>query len=111
MGNQLAEGTAATAYTERIAQATHCPDKQLQKIVQQTLKCQGLKLGERKHSSHTTHYHATAFKHKLMSNSLRFYASSSPYLPTVEELDLKIIIKLLSVSDNSIKCRGMASYF
>lgn len=86
-------------------------DKQLQKIVQQTLKCQCLKLGERKHSSHTTHYHATAFKHKLMSNSLRYYASSSPHLPTTEERDLKILIKLLSVPDNSIRWRGKAPYF
>lgn len=95
----------------RIAQATHCPDKQLQKIVQQTLKCQCLKLGERKHSSHTTHYHATAFKHKLTSNSLRYYAPHSPHLPTTEKLNLKITIKLLSVPDNNIKCRGMAPYF
>lgn len=69
MGNQLAEGPESTAHTQRIAQATHCPDKQLQKIVQQTLKCQCLKLKKRKHSSHTTHYPAMAFKHKLMSNS------------------------------------------
>lgn len=46
-----------------------------------------------------------------MSNSLRYYAPCSPHLPTTEELNLKITIKLLLVPDNNIKCRGMASYF
>lgn len=79
MGNQLAEGPESTAHTQRIAQATHCPDEQLQKIVQQIL-CP--KVRESKQSSHTTHYSGMAFKHKLISNSdfvLHVHSSCPPW--------------------------------
>lgn len=77
LSNQLAEDPESTAHIQRTAQATHCPDKQSQKIVQQASKCQCLKFTERKHSITS----ATDFKHKPKIISLVFCAAGSQHMP------------------------------
>jgi len=76
----LAEGPESTAHTQRIAQATHCPNKQLQKIVQPALQRQCLKL--KRSEVQLSHNPLPCCGFQIQTHEqLRFCASGSHDMP------------------------------